>query len=98
MIDLLVAVSLASQASVNPNAHALFERDSVLAAWAIRRFDRNRDGWLTLYEAQPALDAFKEMADSNRDGRVSVREFQEAKAFVVARDGLAPGAATAAAR
>ena len=74
-------------ASVNPNATELFDRDADLSAWAVRNYDRNGDGWLTLYEAQPAIRAFKDIADTDRDGRVTVREFEEAKSFVAARYG-----------
>lgn len=77
-----------SQAPVlNPHATELFERDAQLNAWAVRVFDRNRDGWLTLYEAQPALQVFREIADADRNGRVTVREYQAAKAFIAARWG-----------
>lgn len=87
----LLAAALAAQgvqpASLNPRAGELFERDPALRAWAVREFDRNGDGWLTLYEAQPAVAAFKEIADTDKDGRVTVREFEEGKAFVAARWG-----------
>ena len=56
--------------SFNPSANQLFDRDPVVKAWAVRRFDTNHDGWLTSYEAQPALAAFKDLADGNRDGSV----------------------------
>lgn len=74
-------------AGLNPYAVELFQRDPRLKSWALRVHDRNRDGWLTLYEAQVAVNAFKELADADRDGRVTVGEFREAKAFVVARYG-----------
>jgi len=89
---LLAAVQSASLPKfelVNPRASELFERDPLLGAWALRRFDLNADGWLTTFEAQPALTAFKELADTDGNGRVSVREFELAKKFLVARDGLA---------
>ena len=88
---LLLALQAAplGAASVNPNATELFDRDPELSAWAVRRYDRNGDGWLTLYEAQPAIRAFKNIADSDRDGRVTVREYEQAKAFVSARYGSA---------
>lgn len=70
---------------LNPNAHILFERDPVLMEWALRLFDTNRDGWLTLYEAQPALEMFREIADSDGDGRVTTAEYRRAKEFIVAR-------------
>lgn len=76
----------AREASINPHASELFERDPELRAWAIRMFDSNRDGWLTLYEAQPALARLKEIADSDGDGRVSVREFTEARRLLAMQD------------
>ena len=88
MIGLLLG--LAGQAAmasggINPHANALFDRDPQLKAWALRLYDANRDGWLTLYEAQPALRMFKEIADANRDGRVTTYEYARAKEFVAAR-------------
>jgi hypothetical protein len=77
--------SLNPPASLNPHATELFDRDAGLKAWALRRYDRNHDGWLTLYEAQPALAEFKAIADADRDGRVTTYEFARAKAFVAAR-------------
>ena len=71
--------------SFNPSANQLFDRDPVVKAWAVRRFDTNHDGWLTSYEAQPALAAFKDLADGNRDGRVTTYEYDRAKEFIVAR-------------
>ena len=72
-------------ARINPHAVELFEQDADLNAWAVRSYDRNGDGWLTLYEAQPAMSAFKDIADADGDGRVTVREYERAKAFVAAR-------------
>jgi hypothetical protein len=75
----------AAAAPLNPHAGELFDRDPDLNAWAVRIYDRNHDGWLTLFEAQPALAAFKEIADANRDGRVTTAEYRQAKDFIVAR-------------
>ena len=69
----------------NPAAGEPFERDPELKGWALRLHDRNGDGWLTLFEAQDALRSLKELADADRDGRVTVREFQAAKSFIRAR-------------
>lgn len=82
---LALQVATASPAAFNPNANELFDRDAVLREWALRHYDQNRDGWLTLYEAQPAIRAFKEIADSDGDGRVTTAEYRRAKEFVVAR-------------
>ena len=70
---------------INPNANELFDRDALLKAWALRLYDGNHDGWLTLFEAQPALQAFKAIADANRDGRITTYEYQRAREFVAAR-------------
>jgi len=84
IIGLAAQATLAS-APVNPNANELFDRDPELKAWALRLFDSNHDGWLTLFEAQPALKTFKEIADADKDGRVTTYEYQRAKDFVTAR-------------
>lgn len=91
LFALLAAAAAATAAppTVNPEAAALFERDPTLNSWALARFDANHDGWLTLYEAQAALGEFKQLADTNRDGRVTVQEYAEAKRFLVARFNLA---------
>ena len=67
------------------NANALFDRDPTIKAWAVRLYDSNHDGWLTLYEAQPALAAFEDLADGNRDGRVTTYEYDRAREFIEAR-------------
>lgn len=88
MAPILIALALQAAASggpLYPYANELFERDFELKAWALRFYDRNRDGWLTVYEAQPAVRAFKEIADSNRDGRVTTYEYDRAREFIVAR-------------
>ena len=88
MIGLLVgmaAQTALASAPVNPHANELFDRDPDLKAWALRVYDSNHDGWLTLFEAQPAMQAFKEIADADQDGRVTTYEFARAKEFIVAR-------------
>lgn len=72
-------------ASFNPRANELFDRDAELKAWAVRIYDTNRDGWLTLFEAQPAVAAFKDIADGDRDGRVTTWEYARAKEHIAAR-------------
>ena len=62
----LLFQSALSTASFNPHANELFDRDTALKAWALGKFDTNHDGWLTLYEAQPAIAAFREIAERYR--------------------------------
>lgn len=81
----LAAQAALASAPVNPHANELFDRDTELRSWALRLYDGNRDGWLTLYEAQPALRMFKEIADANGDGRVTTYEYTRAKEFIAAR-------------
>lgn len=80
-----VAASAPVGGSINANANDLFDRDAALKAWALRLYDTNRDGWLTSYEVQPALAAFKDLADGDRDGRVTKYEYDRAKKFIAAR-------------
>ena len=71
--------------TANPRAVELFERDWVLNQWAKRQFDANRDGVISIDEAQPAARAFKDIADGDRDGRVTPYEYQRAREFILAR-------------
>ena len=82
LMALLIA---AAQPLAFPDAVEFLGRDPVLKAWAVRHYDTNRDGWLTLYEAQPAMSALREIADGNGDGRVTTYEFDQAKNFIRAR-------------
>ena len=92
-MSLVMLLATLAAADVNPDATALFDRDPALNRWALAGHDANQDGWLTLYEAQSALSELKKVADGNRDGRVTVTEYEEAKSFLVARFNLASTAA-----
>ncbi len=85
IIGIAAQAAIAANTPVNPGANSLFDRDPTIKAWAVRLYDSNHDGWLTLYEAQPALAAFKELADGDRDGRVTTYEYDRAKEFIAAR-------------
>ena len=63
----------------------LFERDWVLMNWALKFFDANHDIMLEPNEAQAAADAFRQMADTNGDGRVTPEEYRAARQFILAR-------------
>jgi hypothetical protein len=84
------AVSAAAQptpASLKtpPPAMELFERDWVLMNWALKYYDTNHDILLEPDEAQAAAEAFRRLADSNNDGRVTPQEYQAARAIILAR-------------
>ena len=74
-----------TQAAFNPRAGDLVDSDPVIRQWAVSHYDQNRDGWLTIYEAQPAAAAFRDIADENRDGDVSVREYRAAIDYLRSR-------------
>ena len=90
---LLFALAAAAQAEqprpadlgVTPSARALFERDWVLMNWALKFFDRDHDVLLSAAEAQAAADAFRKLADTNGDGRVTPEEYRAARAEILAR-------------
>ncbi len=67
-----------------PRAAALFERDWVLANWALKRFDGDRDILLSSAEAAAAAE-FRKIADADGDGRVTPAEYRAARAFILAR-------------
>ena len=69
----------------NPRAIELFERDPKLMHWGISFFDTNRDGYLSIFEADTAALQFKRIADGDRDGRVTPTEYRAARDFIVAR-------------
>ena len=61
----------AVSASFNPRAGEFVESDPTIKQWALRIYDGNHDGWLTLYEAQPAVAAFREVS-TMRKSQVSM--------------------------
>ena len=69
----------------NPRAAELFEREPGLMGWALRKFDTNGDGWLTSFEASRAADAFRALADTDHDGRVTMTEYRGAVVYLSAR-------------
>ena len=75
----------AASAPVTEQARQIFEKDWVLMNWALKFYDSDRDVLLSAAEAQAASDAFRKIADADGDGRVTQREFAEARAFILAR-------------
>ena len=72
------------QAPKSPAA-AIIERDWVLANWALKRFDQDRDILLSGGEIDAAARAFREIADADGDGRVTPSEYRAAREFILAR-------------
>ena len=74
-----------ASAAVNSKAIELFERDWVLMDWGLRTFDRDGDARLSADEATAGAIAFKKIADSDTDGKVTPSEFRRAREFLLAR-------------
>lgn len=76
---------VAPRVAVTPVALALFERDWVLMNWALKYFDLNHDILLQPNEAEAAAQAFRKIADTNGDGRITPEEYRAARAAILAR-------------
>lgn len=88
LFALLVAAApdpYAGHQLVNPRAIELFERDPQLHRWALAKFDSNRDGRLSVFEADMAAGEFKLIADGDTDGQVTPAEYRSARQFIIAR-------------
>lgn len=85
---ILAAGSPAAQprVTVTPAALALFERDWVLMNWALKYFDVNHDILLQPNEAEAAAKAFRRIADTDGDGRITPEEYRAARAAILAHD------------
>ncbi len=68
-----------------PPALQLFERDWVLMSWALKYYDADHDILLQPSEAQAAAEAFRELADTNGDGRVTPEEYRVARQTILMR-------------
>lgn len=90
ILSIVTAPALAQRTpaslDVRPAALTLFERDWVLMNWALKYYDANRDILLQPDEAQAAADAFRKMADTNHDGRVTPEEYRAARQEILERD------------
>lgn len=85
--DVAPAVAQPVKASLEtpPPALSLFERDWVLMNWALKYYDANHDVLLEPNEAAMAAEAFRKLADTNHDGRVTPEEYRAARATILAR-------------
>jgi hypothetical protein len=68
-----------------PAAQQIFQRDWVLMNWALKYYDADRNILLEPNEAQAAANAFRRIADTDGDGRVTPLEYRQARAFILAR-------------
>ena len=66
-----------------PSAQPLFERDWVLMNWALKFYDQDRDILLEPEEAQAAAAAFRTLADTDKDGRVTTDEYRAARQWIL---------------
>ena len=81
----VLAQSASGRLESTPAALHIFESDWVLMNWALKYYDADHDILLEPNEAQAAADAFRKLADSNGDGRVTPEEYRAARAFILAR-------------
>lgn len=70
---------------LNPRAIELFERDWALMHWGRKHHDEDGDGRISIAEANKAAAMFKDIADGDRDGRVTPYEYDRAREFIIAR-------------
>lgn len=82
----LFAESARASPKPQPAALELFEKDWVLMNWALKYFDANHDMLLEPDEAAAAADAFRRLADTDHDGRVTPEEYQAARKWILMHD------------
>jgi hypothetical protein len=78
-----VAQPMSASLKATPAALELFERDWVLMNWALKYYDSNHDLLLEPNEAQAAAEAFRNLADTNHDGRVTPEEYRTAREYIL---------------
>ena len=87
MFGFVIAAAAAAAApqapQPTPAALQLFERDWVLMNWALKYYDANGDILLEPNEAKAAAEAFRKLADVNKDGRISQQEYRAAREFIL---------------
>ena len=81
----LTAQPTAASLETPPPALQLFERDWVLMNWALKFYDADGDILLEPGEAGAAAEAFRKLADSDNDGRVTPDEYRAARGVILAR-------------
>lgn len=91
---LLLVLALASPLAAQPTqstlpptpaAQQIFERDWVLMNWALKYYDVDHDVLLEPAEAAAAAARFRQIADTNHDGRVTPQEYRAARALILSQ-------------
>lgn len=82
----LLAQPTSAGLRAEPAALELFERDWVLMNWALKYFDADHDILLEPDEAALAADAFRRLADTSHDGRVTREEYRKARESILKHD------------
>ena len=72
-------------ARATPAALQIFERDWVLMNWALKYFDADGDMILEPAEAQAAAERFRQIADTDHDGRITPDEYRAARERILAQ-------------
>jgi len=80
-----MAQTAAPRLQPTPAAMQIFESDWVLMNWALKYFDANHDILLEPDEAYAAANAFRKLADTNGDGRVTQEEYRAARQLILER-------------
>lgn len=68
-----------------PAALELFQRDWVLMNWALKYYDADGNIALSPGESAEAAEAFRKMADTDHDGRVTPSEFRAARELILSQ-------------
>ena len=81
----LVAQAQQQRLQPTPAAMRIFESDWVLMNWALKFYDTDHDVLLQPDEARAAADAFRRLADTNGDGRITPEEYRAARQLILER-------------
>lgn len=79
------ASPMPASVSTTPEARNLFERDWVLMNWALKYYDADHDVLLESTEAAAAAARFRQIADTNHDGRVTPQEYRAARELILSQ-------------
>jgi len=81
----MASPALAQSGGASAASAPIFERDWVLANWALKKFDGDRNILLSDGEIAAAGAEFRKIADSGGDGSVTPSEYRAAREYILAR-------------